>query len=176
MGEKREGVVGNSETCSPWREGDGRVAAGGVQRRPAAVSRGGGALVCFRPREGAEDAQLDGLDLLVVLARLGGQRQRQNVGGGGEFGNGRRRRGSAGAAALQRGRGRARVRPRVPGARRTGLGFPPLWGRAQARPAQGGGGGAGLGRGLPWPNGPRRARLGRSGAGRSGSSPRARPR
>jgi hypothetical protein len=60
--------VGNSETCSPWRGRDGRVAAGGVQRRPAVVSRGGGAPVRFRPGEGAEDAQLDALELLVVLA------------------------------------------------------------------------------------------------------------
>jgi hypothetical protein len=51
-GGKEGGVVGNSETCSPWRGGDGRVAAGGVQRRPVAVSRGGGAPVCFRPWEG----------------------------------------------------------------------------------------------------------------------------
>jgi hypothetical protein len=80
------------------------VAAGGVQLRPAAVSRGGGAPVCFRPREGAEDAQLDGLALLVVLARLGGQRQRHDAGGGGEFSTGRRRRGPAGEAALPRGR------------------------------------------------------------------------
>jgi hypothetical protein len=118
-GGKEGGVVGNSETCSPWRGGDGRVAAGGVQRRPAAVSRGGGAPVCFRPWEGAEDAQLDGLDLLVVPARLEGQWQRQNVGGGGELGNGRQRCGSTGAAAARHCRARrgSRVRGRGTSAR-----------------------------------------------------------
>jgi hypothetical protein len=38
--------------------GDGRVAVGGMQRRLAAVSQGGGALVHFRPWEGAEQVYL----------------------------------------------------------------------------------------------------------------------
>jgi hypothetical protein len=42
MGEKREEVEGNSETCSPWRGRDGKVAVGGMQQRPAVASRGDG--------------------------------------------------------------------------------------------------------------------------------------
>jgi hypothetical protein len=45
MGEKREEVAGNSKTCLPWRGRDGRVAVGGMQRWPAAVSCGGSAPV-----------------------------------------------------------------------------------------------------------------------------------
>jgi hypothetical protein len=79
MGEKREGVMGNSETCSPWRGRDGRVAVGGVQRRPAAVSCGGGAPVHFRSWEGAEEVQLSESKLVVVLVGSG-------VDGGGGLG------------------------------------------------------------------------------------------
>jgi hypothetical protein len=131
---------------------NGTVAVGGMQRRLAAASRGGGALVHFRPWEGAEDAQLDGLDLLVVLARLEGQRQRQNVGGGGELDNGRRRRGSVQvrrrSGAGEDGRGR-------------GLGFPGRSARGSASPFMGTHAGTPCsgrrrrrpGRGLPWPMG-----------------------
>jgi hypothetical protein len=54
--EEIEGISGSVLTL----EGEnGRVAVGSIQRRPAAASRGGGALVHFRPWEGAEDAQLE---------------------------------------------------------------------------------------------------------------------
>jgi hypothetical protein len=57
--QEEEGIEGISGTCSPWRGGgDGRVAVGGMQRRLAAVSQGGGALVHFRPWEGAEQVYL----------------------------------------------------------------------------------------------------------------------
>jgi hypothetical protein len=56
--QEEEGIEGISWTCSPWRGGNGRVAVGGMQRRPAVVSRGGGALVHFRPWEGAEQGYL----------------------------------------------------------------------------------------------------------------------
>jgi hypothetical protein len=67
MGEKREEVAGNSETCSLWKGRDGRVAVDGMQRRPAAVSCGSGAPVHFRPWEEAEEVQLSEAKLVVVL-------------------------------------------------------------------------------------------------------------
>jgi hypothetical protein len=79
------------------------MTGGGGLGRPAAVPGGGGAPVHLRPWEGAEGAQLDGLDLLVVLARLEDQRQRQNVGSGGELAGST----SCRAAALWRGSCRA---------------------------------------------------------------------
>jgi hypothetical protein len=45
--------------CSPWAESDGRMARGGAQQRPAAVSRGGGAPVLNSRREGAPRTRLD---------------------------------------------------------------------------------------------------------------------
>jgi hypothetical protein len=61
MGEKREGVVGNSEACSPWRERDGKRSSGGQPwrlARPARaaalgdspVTRGGGECAARDPR------------------------------------------------------------------------------------------------------------------------------
>jgi hypothetical protein len=85
-------------------EGEGRqTTGGGGLGRPAAVPGGGGAPVHFRPWEGAEGTQLDGLDLLVVLARLEDQRQRQNAGSDGELAGST----SCRAAALWRGSCRA---------------------------------------------------------------------
>jgi hypothetical protein len=71
MGEKWVEVAGNSETYSPWRGRDSRVAVGGMQWRPAAVSRGGGAPVHFRPWEEAEEIQLSEAKLVVVLVGSG---------------------------------------------------------------------------------------------------------
>jgi hypothetical protein len=54
-----------------------------VSARP---SRGGGGPVSGQRRGEARDAQLDGLELLVVLARLEGRQKRQIEGSGGELG------------------------------------------------------------------------------------------
>jgi hypothetical protein len=77
-----------------------------VQRRPAAVSRGGGAPVHFRSWEGAEEVQLSEAKLVVVLVGSG-------VDGGGRLGGGgavrlRRRRKAARDAACRGAAGRLR--------------------------------------------------------------------
>jgi hypothetical protein len=91
MGEKREGVVGNLETCSPWR--------GKTARGPAAAPRGGDGewrneFVSARDAPG-------GVYLLYGCSYAGESRT-----AGGELGNGRQRRGSAGAAVARASRGR----------------------------------------------------------------------
>jgi hypothetical protein len=52
-GKKEEENEGTKMECSPWAESDGRMARGGAQQRPAAVSRGGGAPVLDWRRGGA---------------------------------------------------------------------------------------------------------------------------
>jgi hypothetical protein len=96
MGEKWVEVAGNSETYSPWRGRDSRVAVGGMQWRPAAVSRGGGAPVHFRPWEEAEEIQLSEAKLVVVLVGSGVD------GSGGLGGGGAAAAPTAPAAALDR--------------------------------------------------------------------------
>jgi hypothetical protein len=123
------------------------------------------------PWEGAEDAQLDGLDLLVVLARLEGRQKRQNEGGGGELdtGGGALRRRCRAAAARVREAAGARARgahvgfkgrgQRWPGHARQGLGG-----------ALAGHGGLGL-----WPVAGWAPPGQTAGPERVGSGPRARP-
>jgi hypothetical protein len=81
-----------------------KQAGGGRPGWPARSARGGGAPALPGQRGEAGDAQLDGLELLVVLARVEGRRKPQIVGGGGELDTGgggsgyrRRRRGAQGA-------------------------------------------------------------------------------
>jgi hypothetical protein len=45
LGKKEEENEGTKMECSPWAESDRRIARGGAQQRPAAVSRDGGAPV-----------------------------------------------------------------------------------------------------------------------------------
>jgi hypothetical protein len=83
---RRRGHRGNRVGRLTGGGGEGKrpkQAGGGRPGWPARLARGGGAPALPERRGEAEDAQLDGLELLVVLARLEGRRKRQIEGGGG---------------------------------------------------------------------------------------------
>jgi hypothetical protein len=65
-----------------------KQAGGGRPGWPARSARGGGAPELPGRRGEAGDAQLDGLEVLVVLARVEGRRKSQIVGGGGDLDTG----------------------------------------------------------------------------------------